>query len=418
MLLDPGLSRRLGHHADVNSLLLPSLRQAGWQPEIWADAAVDRSLDACLPGLRPLLHQAGYIDPRHWCDLAGCLHQAGRLRIQLEPAAATGMPVAGWLAHSLLPFQLIALAQLLQHQPPARVLISLMFAPGEVFAGQPDHDLQAQRLAAEATSSAALAALALAVRRGSHQLLLAAGSQQLIARYAPLCAASGLPEPQLHPAVTSAASSPELASIQADAVTSPIRRILLHWGERKPDKGRQQALALLEHLLEQEPPAALADISWCFHATGEAPAAENALLERAAGHPRLQILHGHQPRAAMLHELADSDLVLLPYCPIAYAERSSGVLWLYGSVRLAVGRPANVAGFAGGWLAAEAKALGLGWLLLPTGGTAQQLLEAIAVGVQTQPDVKAADLTPYGRTVLGEPFAAWVAQHLSEDKIP
>ncbi len=417
MLLDPGLSRSLGHHADVNGLLLPALRQAGWQAEIWADAAAEDDLAASLPGLRPLLHGAGYIDPRHWCDLEGCLHQAGRLRSQLEQGAAEGKPVAAWLAHSLLPFQLIALAQLLQHQPPARVLISLMFAPGEVFAGQPGHDLKAQRLAAEAASSAALAALALAVQRGGHQLLLAAGSRQLIARYAPLCATSGLSEPQLHPAVTGTARAAELASEPEAAVAVGGYRVLLHWGERKPDKGREQVLALLERLLEQGAPAALAAVHWCFQASGEAPAAERALLDRAAAHPQLEILHGHQPRSTMLRKLASSDLVLLPYCPIAYAERSSGVLWLYGTVRLAAGLPARVAGLADGWLAAEARALGLGWLLLPADATAQQLLEAIAAGIQAPADADPARFTAYGQAVLGGSFPGWVTQQLAADSI-
>jgi hypothetical protein len=416
VLLDPGLSSGLGHHADVNSLLLPALRQAGWQPELWADVAAAPGLAACLPGLRPLLRDAGYIDPRHWCDLAGCLHQAGLLRRQLELIAAAGAPVEAWLAHSLLPFQLIALAQLLQRQPPARLLISLMFAPGELFAGQGEHELQAQRQAAEAVSGAALAALALAVRRGGHQLRLAAGSRQLAARYAPLCAASGLSEPELHPALTGSAGMGNLAASLAGAAPAGSRRILLHWGERKPDKGRELALAVLERLLRRQPPPALAAVDWCFHACGSAPAEENSLLQRAAAEPRLRILQEHQPRDAMLRELAGSDLVLLPYCPVAYAERSSGVLWLYGSARLALGRPALVAGFPGSWLAKEAPALGLGWVSLTPAASAEDLLVALAAALSASeqgPD----GWTPYGRSVLAESFQAWVVQCLAADNL-
>jgi hypothetical protein len=417
VLFDPGLSRAVGHHADVNALLLPALGQAGWQPELWADAVAD----APLPGLRPFLQDAGYIDPRHWCDLAGCLHQASRLRRQLETPAADGEPVAAWLAHSLLPFQLIALAQLLQGQPPARVLLCLMFPPGEVFAGQPDHDLQTQRLAAAATSSAALAALALAAQRGGHQLQLAAGSQQLIDRYAPLCAASGLAAPLLHPAITGGGEELGHSAGPAPGDQCSRPRILLHWGERKPDKGRELALALLEQLLEHEPPAPLADAHWSFHAAGIAPISERALLERAAAHPQIRLLEGHQPRAVMVRELAASDLVLLPYCPIAYAERSSGVLWLYGAARLAMGRPARVVGVAGGWLATEAEALGMHWQPLPEAATALQRLEALAAiaaaSSEATTDTRDATFTPYGRAVLGEPFAAWVAQHLAADSL-
>ena len=162
--------------------MLPPLLKRGWNLELWADAAaaLDPQLATSLPGLRPLLSDGGYIDPRHWCDLPGSLHQARLLHQQLA-GAASGEPIAVWLAHSLLPFQLIALAQLLQRQAPAKVVISLMFAPGEVFSGQPELDLGAQRLAAQLNTRSALAALAVAVARGNHQLLLCAGSHQLIA---------------------------------------------------------------------------------------------------------------------------------------------------------------------------------------------------------------------------------------------
>ena len=115
VVLDPGLNSAVGHHADLNGLITPALIDAGWSPEIWADAASDGNLSLAgqLPGLRPLLRDAGYIDPRNWCDLAGSLHQADLLRPQLTEAAR-GAAVQDWLAHSLLPFQLIALAQLLR----------------------------------------------------------------------------------------------------------------------------------------------------------------------------------------------------------------------------------------------------------------------------------------------------------------
>ena len=204
VLFDPGLASGVGHHSDVNGLLLPPLLKRGWNLELWADAAaaLDPQLATSLPGLRPLLSDGGYIDPRHWCDLPGSLHQARLLHQQLA-GAASGEPIAVWLAHSLLPFQLIALAQLLQRQAPAKVVISLMFAPGEVFSGQPELDLGAQRLAAQLNTRSALAALAVAVARGNHQLLLCAGSHQLIALYTPLCQAAGLAPPQLHPSLVS-----------------------------------------------------------------------------------------------------------------------------------------------------------------------------------------------------------------------
>ena len=415
VLVDPGLASGVGHHSDVNSLLLPPLLQRGWTVEIWADAAAadDPQLAAGLPGLRPLLRDGGYIDPRHWCDLPGSLHQARLLHQQLR-SAATGEPVAVWLTHSLVPFQLIALAQVLQRQAPARVVISLMFAPGEVFAGQPELDLGAQRLAAQLNARSALAALAVAVARGNHQLRLCAGSRQLIALYTPLCQAAGLAPPQLHPSLVSGdgagfdgAASDGAAS---DGAAGPPQ-VLLHWGDRKPDKGRELALGLLEHLLGAPAlPPALARTQWCFHASSHQPPPEREaeLLVQAGQDRRIRVLEGPVPRPQMLEELARSDVALLPYCPLAYAERSSGVLWLYGSARLARQHQARVVGYPGGWLEAEAKALGMDWQALPSDPSAEQVLDRVAQAQQ-------APIAPpgaYGQQVLANSFARWLVQRL------
>ncbi len=411
VLLDPGLAAPVGHHADVNGQLLPALAARGWAVELWADAAAaaDPSLAQALPGLRPLLSDAGYIDPRHWSDLAGSLHQAALLRPQLEAAVVAGgpAPVAVWLAHSLVPFQLIALAQLLQTMPSAQVVISLMFAPGEVFAGQPEHDLQAQRQLAETAARTALAALALAVQRGGHQLLLGAASQNLIALYRPLCQAVGLDAPQLHPAVVLAADAPSRQQL-------PPPQLLLHWGERKPDKGRELALRVLAHRLDGGGcPEQLQDLPWCFHASSRQPPAaeEAALLEHARADGRCRILEGQVSRAQMLNELAAAEVALLPYCPQAYAERSSGVLWLYGASRLALERPARLVGWPGGWLAHEAAALALPWGDLPAAASPEQILAALAE-VLERPGA-AAGASGYGRQVLGAGFAPWLLEQLA-----
>ena len=419
VLLEPGLASDVGHHSDVNACLLPALQRRGWQVELWADvrAAEDVALAARLPELRPLLKEAGYIDPRHWCDLPGSLHQAGLLRAQLESAATGSDPVAAWVAHSLVPFQLIALAQLLQRQPPAQVVISLMFAPGEVFGGQPELDLQAQRQAAELNARSALAALALAARRGGHKLLLCAGSQQLIARYTPLCAAAALPPPQLHPCVV---GSDDLFTgtwgADGTAAAGAVEQVLLHWGERKPDKGRELALAVLEELLRGAAlPESLRQARWCFHAASRQPppSAETELLLRARQHPRIRVLEGPLPRPAMLQELGHSSVVLLPYCPLAYAERSSGVLWLYGAARRAQRLPARVVGYGGGWLAAEVPALGLHWQ--PLAPNADPAAALAGMGQALQATTGPALVTSYGQQVLGQYWGNWLADRLEGD---
>jgi len=413
VLLDPGLNSSVGHHADLNGLITPALIDAGWSAEIWADvaAADNPRLAEQLPGLRPVLHDAGYIDPRHWCDLNGSLHQAGLLRPQLTKAAE-GPMVKAWLAHSLLPFQLIALAQLLQHQRPATVLISLMFAPGEVFGGQSGFAMIDQRQAAELSTSTAIAALARAAKKAGHDLILAAASQALIDRYAPLCAAAGIPVPCLHP-------SPLVGTeLLSTAASYEPPQLLLHWGERKPDKGREVALSILEELLQYPPlPEKLRGMKWCFHASSRESAdpAEHELLQRASYCPHIRILEGSTSREQMLQELARSSAALLAYSPLAYAERSSGVFWMYAAVRLACGQAAPIVIPRGGWLWHEAEKFGLPCTELPQNATGAEALQRLAEVAQLAPN--AATLTDYGQKILGQPWDQWLVNQLQTDSV-
>jgi hypothetical protein len=117
----------------------------------------------------------------------------------------------------------------------------------------------------------------------------------------------------------------------------------------------------------------------------------------------------------MLQELARSDVALLPYCPLAYAERSSGVLWLYGSARLARRQPALVVGHPAGWLAAEAQALEMTWQPLPPNPSAEQVLDRLAQALQAP--APAAPPGSYGQQVLGNSFASWLVQRLDADNL-
>lgn len=200
---------------------------------------------------------------------------------------------------------------------------------------------------------------------------------------------------------------------------SPDPQVLLHWGERKADKGRERALAVLEHLLAGGAvPEALEAVHWCFHACSREPPgnAERELLERAAGLEQVALLEGPQPRGTMHGRLAGSAVALLPYDPLAYAERSSGVLWLYGAARHRIQRPARVVGYGGGWLGHEVPALGLHWQELSPQGGAEAVLDALARALEaTAPDPQ---LTPYGQTVLGGmPFSQWAGAQLQADSL-
>jgi len=406
VLLDPGFQRLEGHHADVNRQLQAAAEAKNCNLEIWGDQALAVMLpDSDFKGvLRPQLRNGGYIDPRHWSDLPGCMHQAGLLRPQMQQLA-TGAPITGWMAHSLLPFQMLALAQLLQHHPPAMVVICLMFAPGEVFQGQPEFDLHSQRATASEASEVALTALGLACQRQGHSLLLAAGSQQLIDSYTPLCVAAGLAAPELHPSVV---GLPAPAMRQTSGLASA--QVLLHWGERKPDKGRDLALLLLNELISRQPnnwPEPWQTIQWAFHAAGidGCEEQEKAILGQARLCKSCTVMEGVQERSVMEQVLADTELLLLPYDPEAYAWRSSGVLWLYGSCRHHCNQPARVMGFPGGWIATEAQAMGMAFIPLPQPLAPGAVLQALVAGLGSPGPL---EVSSYGHRVLAESFPHWL----------
>jgi hypothetical protein len=396
VIVEPAYASTVGHHGEVNRPLLAALAEAGWSCELWADVALEG--EATAPGpLRGVFSGCGYGDPRQWRELGGALVLARRLEQQLALASAGGEPVAAWLAHSLLPFQLLGLARQLIQAPAAAVLLSLMFAPGETLEG-PAGDAQAT-----ATARVALAALARACRQQGHRLTLAFPSRQQETLYTPLLDATGLSSAGVHPAVVGAGTTPEPPA--ADA--RPL--VLLHWGDQKAGKGRAEALAVLQALLDGPRPEALAGWGWLFHqhSASALPDEEQALLERASkAGIGLVLLEGEITSAAMGTWLARCPLALLAYNPERYAERSSGMLWQWAAGWAALGLPAAGVGYGEGWLAQEANALGLRWQRAEGG----QWLAAIAAAAAALP--AGHTLSPYGRQVLTEPFAAWATRIL------
>jgi hypothetical protein len=404
----------VGHHGEVNRPLRAALGAAGWAAELWTDLALEGE-PGRPAGVRGVFSGCGYGDPRQWRDLGGALVLARQLEQQLALAAGGGETggserVAAWLAHSLLPFQLLGLARQLSRAPAAAVLLSLMFAPGETLQG-PAGDGQAS-----ATARVALAALARACAQQGHRLTLAFPSRQQEALYAPLLAATGLTGAGVHPAVVGAGVTPSLQPplqpLQQPPPAEAAPLVLLHWGDQKEGKGRAEALAVLQALLEAPRPAPLQGWGWLFHLHSNAPLPhqERALLEQAqAAELGLVWLQGEVESAAMGQWLSRCPIALLAYDPQRYAERSSGMLWQWAASRAALQRPLAAVGHGGGWLAAEAAALGLGWHS-PQGG---RWLGAIAAAATALP--AHTPLNAYGTQVLGESFGGWCVRQLGND---
>ena len=397
VIVETAYASTVGHHGEVNLTLLTALGAAGWSAELWTDLALEGE-PGRPAGVRGVFSGCGYGDPQQWRELGGALVLARRLEEQLALAAGEGEPVAAWLAHSLLPFQLLGLARHLSRAPAAAVLLSLMFAPGETLQG-PAGDAQAA-----ATARVALAALARACSQQGHRLTLAFPSRQQEALYAPVLAATGLASAGVHPAVVGAGATPQAPPAEAPPL------VLLHWGDQKEGKGRAEALAVLQALLAAGVPASLQGWGWLFqqHSPTALPEPERALLAQAeAAGLGLVWLQGEVESAAMAGWLARCPIALLAYDPQRYTERSSGMLWQWAASRAALQRPLAAVGHGRGWLAAEAQALGLGWHS-PEGGS---WLEGIAAAVAELPAHTL--LSAYGNQVLGEGFGAWCARQLA-----
>jgi len=418
VIVDPGYASTVGHHGEVNRPLLERFGRAGWRVSLWADVALEAEADAPQE-LTGSFSGCGYEDPRRWCELGGMVLLARKLEQQLAliSASEAGEPVAAWVAHSLLPFQLLGLARHLAGRPAAQVLVSLMFEPGETLEGaQGLNPVQASKQAT-ANTRIALAALARACRQQNHQLTLAFPSRQQEELYGPLLAATGLTSVGVHPAVVGGGCQ---VDIRAAGEKTPL--VLLHWGDQKPGKGRTEALAVLQALLEGPVPAELSRYGWLFHVHGhqQLPKDELQLLRRAeAADIGLVLLLEPVTSAAMIQWLACCPLALLAYDPERYRKRSSGMLWQWAATQAALERPAAAAGHGGGWLAREAQALGLNWQSPEPasggapgdGGAWLSALARAAGGLGSQPS-----WSPYGQKLLVADFSLWCEDRLMHNE--
>ena len=405
VIVDPAHRNGVGHHDGVNRALLRDLRGQGWQAELWADLALEAEADAPAP-LLGVFSGCGYEDPRLWRDLHGQQLLAQRMAEQMRLASDAGCwePVAVWLGHSLLPFQLLGLARHLASAPAAQVLISPMFPPGETLEGE------AADPQAVSNCRVALAALARAVQQQGHRLSLGFPSAQQQRRYAPLLSTTGLKSAGLHPAVVGAGQ-------QRLETATGTPQVLLHWGDLKAGKGRHEALAVLDALLRHGVPPALQGWRWLFHhhSRERLSSDECELLEQAiAADLKLNRLEGAITDARMHQELASCPVALLAYDPARYAERSSGMLWQWAASRRAMGDGGRAVGYRSGWLAEEAAALELPWLT-PTGTSGVDWLAALTACAAAP--VPPASTSDYARVILDQSFSSWCTDQLGPPQL-
>ena len=150
-----------------------------------------------------------------------------------------------------------------------------------------------------------------------------------------------------------------------EATPQAQEMVLLHWGNNKPDKGLEEALSLLETMLDcsaaERPKWPL--LFHCYASQGLSEDHSNLLDEaqRQLGHQLIVL--SDQVSDRTMQRCLGSAPSLMAYNPITYSERSSGVFWCYAAAH---GRGKPRTGLATGtWLQREAEALGMAWRSRP-----------------------------------------------------
>lgn len=177
----------------------------------------------------------------------------------------------------------------------------------------------------------------------------------------------------------------------ADAVRGH-ERVLLYVGEIKQEKGFLSLPDKLRRLLARSPPTRRFVVQFLNVRNEASRKVLKALEQIAASHANVELHHGFWSDEKLHQELAACDLFHLDYDAVAYAHKTSGLLWLAAWYGVPVLVP------SGGWLQREARRLGLGIVS-----------DASAVPGDAQIDGAAVDET-YRRTLF-TPFWQWLEQH-------
>jgi hypothetical protein len=189
--------------------------------------------------------------------------------------------------------------------------------------------------------------------RIAFNLLRASGRVQLHAA----CAEYAQAYAHLLELATALPVHPCLVGNRAARVARPRERVpkvtLLYVGEVKADKG----VLDLPRRLRECVGGARPDQRFIVHFSAVRTDAAKALLSELQGiareHPEVEVHSGFWSEAELNERLASADLLCLDYDPTVYADKTSGLLWLAAWHYLPVLIPRQ------GWLAREAKALGM-----------------------------------------------------------
>jgi len=168
-------------------------------------------------------------------------------------------------------------------------------------------------------------------------------------------------------------------------------RVLLYVGEIKQEKGFLSLPDVLRGLLEDAPPTRRFVVQFLNVRNEASRKVLSALEQIAACHANVELHHGFWSDERLHQELAACDVFHLDYDAVAYANKTSGLLWLAAWYGVPVLVPSS------GWLPREARRLGLGIVA-----------DAAAATGDVQIDKAAID-EAYRRAIF-TPFWQWLEQ--------
>lgn len=174
-----------------------------------------------------------------------------------------------------------------------------------------------------------------------------------------------------------------------NAASAGHERVLLYVGEIKQEKGFLELPETLESLLRSAPTTRRFVIQFVSVRNNASRNVLSALERIAASHSNVELHHGFWPDEELHRQLAACDMFHLGYDSVAYAHKSSGLLWLAAWYNVPVVVPRD------SWLHREALRLGLG--ILP---------DALAVAADARIDRQTVD-EAYRRTLF-TPFWQWL----------
>ncbi|MEM1432618.1 MAG: hypothetical protein AAGG11_01035 [Pseudomonadota bacterium] len=234
--------------------------------------------------------------------------------------------------------------------------------------------------------------------RSSHDVRLFASDWELAHTYKGICQSDRLMA--FHPVYL--ASADQRVRKRARSGGSGIR-IMIYAGDAKDEKGFNGLPGIARELLRNEHLNATVVIQYTSNwGNRSTVATEKALRELAATEPRLELHNGYWSESVMRRQLSTLALFVFSHRAEAYADKSSGVLWLLG----ASGVP--LVFMEQSWLTREADRLALPVVArqLSPGKLAELAPAAITLNPTTPP------ATPY-RAQLFAPFWPWIRDQMS-----